>query len=548
MSDPTSAAVAEPRHTDAGPDEYNGLNYLLAGLMAGAGAIHFAMVAAHAGGESMLDPIGFAVAGWFQFTIAGLLISRRANTQVYVATVVGNAVLVGLWIWSRTSGLPVGSHAGVAEEAGTIDQMSAALEVTAIVLAGVLAWVPGKVRLPVVGSAIAGVAVLGLATSVIVSPEAASHGGHDHGATAAGADHHDTAGAVTEMTLVDQTRCDLALNPKAYWEEAAALGVDTYTGGNMSSDHHASTSMLSQLAPADPTQGRGSPTLDGLVVATEKAGGGEAAAAGLIVGLSAASDEDYDAWLNWLKTTGAVGHEHDAAAPGDAGGHGGHVGPQQWTAMVDQEQCDTLEAEIALSRETALKYPTAADATAAGWRMVTPYVPGIAAHYMKFSIVDGTFDIDEPEMILYDGNSPESAVVGLSYYIVQDGTNEPTQGFTGSNDHYHRHVGLCTVNGLVVGDSTTTKEDCAARGGTKNDGSKGWMSHAWVVPGCESPWGVFSAASPLLDKTLADNSTKSDGCAASGVRERYDLSPGARTVSVSTALDGGSTETAEGGG
>ena len=48
------------------------------------------------------------------------------------------------------------------------------------------------------------------------------------------------------------------------------------------------------------------------------------------------------------------------------------------------------------------------------------------------------------------------------------------------------------------------------------------MSHAWVVPGCESPWGVFSAASPVLDDALgADNS--GPGCAGSSVRERYGM-------------------------
>ena len=48
------------------------------------------------------------------------------------------------------------------------------------------------------------------------------------------------------------------------------------------------------------------------------------------------------------------------------------------------------------------------------------------------------------------------------------------------------------------------------------------MSHAWVVPGCESPWGVFSAASPLLDDALgAENN--GPGCAGSSVRDRYDL-------------------------
>jgi hypothetical protein len=132
-------------------------------------------------------------------------------------------------------------------------------------------------------------------------------------------------------------------------------------------------------------------------------------------------------------------------------------------------------------------------------------------------------------MILYDGNGPDARVVGLSYYIMQKGDAEPTQGFTGDNDHAHRHIGLCIKDGLVVGDSTTTPEQCEAQGGKKagSSGVGGWMSHAWVVPGCESPWGVFSGASPVLDMQLAQQSGKDGGsCAGSKAKARYDLSIG----------------------
>ena len=78
---------------------------------------------------------------------------------------------------------------------------------------------------------------------------------------------------------------------------------------------------------------------------------------------------------------------------------------------------------------------------------------------MNFSLVDGTFEIDKPEMILYDGTSDDARVVGLSYYIVHPGSAEPTQGFTGNNDHYHRHDGLCVGPGGVIGDSTTNQID-----------------------------------------------------------------------------------------
>ena len=271
-----------------------------------------------------------------------------------------------------------------------------------------------------------------------------------------------------------------------------------------------------------------------------------------VLALAKVSDDVYTNWLRWLGSSGTAGHSHGtttattAAAPDDNNGMGGHLGPQPWHAMTDQAECDALRSELQVARDTALKYPTVADAKAAGWRQVTPYVPGIAAHFMNFSLVDGTFEIDKPEMILYDGTSDDARVVGLSYYIVHPGSAEPTQGFTGNNDHYHRHDGLCVGPGGVIGDSTTTAEECAAIGGRKANGQGAWMSHAWVVPGCESPWGVFSGATPVLDATLTKNSGKDGGgCAGSGVRDRYNLSPG--DVSNTPTTVGGSVELASGG-
>ena len=217
--------------------------------------------------------------------------------------------------------------------------------------------------------------------------------------------------------------------------------------------------------------------------------------------------------------SGARYHGDQAVAPGmlDFAVNVRGSGPPQWLA-------DRLTARLA----DLGSYPTAADAQKAGYRLVTGYVPGIAAHWIKGSLIDDTFEIDKPEMILYDGNGLDAHVVGLSYYQWHTGDNKPTQGFTGDNDHAHRHIGLCSskATGAIIGDSQTTTEDCEARGGSKSDGSRGWMSHAWVVEGCESPWGVFSAASPVLDWDLGQSSGKDDGhCAGSGVRDRYDMDP-----------------------
>lgn len=522
---------------------------LLAALMAGAGVIHLVMVPSHAGGDSWLDPVAFAVVGWAQLAVALVLLLGRADRRWLAATAVGNALVVAAWALSRTTGLPVGEHAGIVEEVGLVDGVATAFEVAGVLLATVLALRP--VRRPAVSlaPALASVAVVALTTVALVSPDTTAHGGQGHGGQeqvggshshGSGGGHASAGHALTSdgsdhraaMADLDRRRCDKGFNPRSYWREARELGVDTYAGGAMAP--HSTVDPV-EVASSDPFAGRGSPGLDRLVSATSMAGTGENAAGGLVVALAEASGEDYRAWKRWMATTGAAGggHEHGgstatAAAPDDNEGHGGHAGPQPWVAMVDDADCIALARELELARDTALRYPTAADAMAAGWVRVTPYVAGIGAHYMNFRLVDGVFDVEEPEMILYDGNGPEASVIGLSYYVLHEGDAEPTQGFTGPNDHFHRHVGLCTKPGAgVIGDSTMSAEQCAALGGFKSNNRRGWMNHAWVVPGCESPWGVFSGASPLLDLDLVESSgTDGGGCAGSGVRRRYDLRPG----------------------
>ncbi|MFN8017414.1 MAG: hypothetical protein U0P45_04750 [Acidimicrobiales bacterium] len=523
------------------------LGWALAGLSAGAGVIHFAMVPVHSG-SGWEDTLGFALAGWFQLLTAALVLMDRGSKRLYQAIMVANLAFVGAWLWSRTAGLPWGPTPGVAEPVAAIDLVAVGMEVGVVLLALRLALAPGQRTTGRLAPALVAVGALGLATVVVTSPDAANH---SHANVPTGLD--------ALRADVEAKRCDRDLNIPAYWKEASYLGVDTDWGGSpptvagsvTSPDGHnhgatVASGAATTTTDPDPYQGRGSPGLDDMVSATSLAATSEIEAANLINALSSGSDRDYRAWLWWLRSSGALNHSHPVTSATstaeDGSGHGGHVGPQPWVAVTSKAQCDRLLREVALARATALKYPTVADAEKAGYHLVTGYLPGIAAHYIKGSLIDGRFEIDKPEMILYDGVKPTSHVVGLSYYLWHPGDNKPTQGFTGDNDHGHRHIGLCSSpDGVIIGDSTTSEADCAARGGTKDDGSKGWMSHAWVVPGCESPWGIFSAANPLLDGELMAHSGKDGGhCAGAGQRDRYQMDD------VAPADDGESAAPAKG--
>src|SRR5436305_1460588 len=76
-------------------------------------------------------------------------------------------------------------------------------------------------------------------------------------------------------------------------------------------------------------------------------------------------------------------------------------------------------------------------------------------------------------------------------------------GFPGPNDHWHLHQNLCIKYGAAgisvpfAPDRDVTRAQCNTVHGQFMRKTV-WMVHAWVVPGWESPNGVFSHANDNL--------------------------------------------------
>jgi hypothetical protein len=171
-----------------------------------------------------------------------------------------------------------------------------------------------------------------------------------------------------------------------------------------------------------------------------------------------------------------------------------------------------LAAQLVAARAAALKYPTVADAQRAGFHLAGGFSPLTGAHYLDFAeAAGGSFDPSRPGSYIYDGTKPTSRIVGLMYL----GPSSPTapQGFAGPNDHWHRHANTCVIYGAggiqvpFPADSSVTAKQCAAVKGYFMKRTI-WMVHAWVVPGWESPSGVFSHDNN--DLVCADGSTNTN--------------------------------------
>ena len=201
--------------------------------------------------------------------------------------------------------------------------------------------------------------------------------------------------------------------------------------------------------------------------------------------------------------SGVSGHVHNAD----------EVSELQPDKPLDQTTRQTLAYQLTLARTLATKYPTVADATGAGYILAGGFSPGTGAHYITMRggmSGPGAVDPLRPMSLIYDGTTPGSRIVGLMYYSF---SRQQPEGFAGPNDHWHRHAAICvkyTARGIEVplpADADVTQQQCSAVGG-KYMRTTAWMVHAWVVPGWESPKGVFSHDNP--DVVCADGTANTD--------------------------------------
>ena len=122
--------------------------------------------------------------------------------------------------------------------------------------------------------------------------------------------------------------------------------------------------------------------------------------------------------------------------------------------------------ELQQARAATVKYQNIKHAIKDGYADINVDVEVMGHHFMKSSIVDGTFDIREPEILVYNRNTAGDMELVALEYAIPFAFGKPN-GFSGSADVW--------------------------------DGSAGvpiWFLHAWVWR--YNPAGVFNPTNPLV--------------------------------------------------
>ena len=124
--------------------------------------------------------------------------------------------------------------------------------------------------------------------------------------------------------------------------------------------------------------------------------------------------------------------------------------------------------ELQQARAATARYRDIKNAIKDGYADIGVVVPNMGFHYMKSSLVDATFDVRSPEILVYNKNEDGSVqLVAVEYAVPLGLSPRAPQGFTGTQDEWDKNTGF----GL-------------------------WLLHAWVWH--YNPDGVFKPTNPRV--------------------------------------------------
>ncbi len=124
--------------------------------------------------------------------------------------------------------------------------------------------------------------------------------------------------------------------------------------------------------------------------------------------------------------------------------------------------------ELQQARAATARYRNIKNAIKDGYADIGVVVPNMGFHYMKSSLVDATFDVRSPEILVYNKNENGNIqLVAVEYAVPLTLSTKAPEGFTGTQDKWDENTGF----GL-------------------------WLLHAWVWH--YNPDGVFNSTNPLV--------------------------------------------------
>jgi hypothetical protein len=118
---------------------------------------------------------------------------------------------------------------------------------------------------------------------------------------------------------------------------------------------------------------------------------------------------------------------------------------------ISKDNLSAVQQELAQARRATARYHDIEQAIADGYEDFGLYESGEGHHYVKFSLIDGTFDPTQPEMLLYSPVPGEERLelAGVEYLVPMSMSANAPAGFTGDTDQWRNNMegfGLWELN------------------------------------------------------------------------------------------------------
>ena len=116
----------------------------------------------------------------------------------------------------------------------------------------------------------------------------------------------------------------------------------------------------------------------------------------------------------------------------------------------EQGLAPATRRELARARMATARYHNISRAIADGYVDIDVVIPNMGFHYLRPAILDETFDIEKPELLVYAfvNNDNRPKLVAVEYAVPTSLSETAPEGFTGEGDHWHRQdqFGLWTLH------------------------------------------------------------------------------------------------------
>ena len=119
-----------------------------------------------------------------------------------------------------------------------------------------------------------------------------------------------------------------------------------------------------------------------------------------------------------------------------------------------REVSAATQQELTQARRATARYHDIAQAEADGYVNINVYESGEGLHYVNFGLVDGNFDPEHPEVLLYAPVPHENrmALVGVEYVVPLSLSSDAPAGFAGNADVWRPNsegLGLWELNAWI---------------------------------------------------------------------------------------------------